>query len=124
MGYSRVNILRQDYVRNDLGRNLKQRGYGHKLCPYSIEYREKFKYEGKVITGYNGSDPIYQQGIWVVGNSTDPSFKLEYGTYPCTPHTTTSGRMEYYQNPPGWICRDPNCYYHTTVASGERYREV
>lgn len=124
MGFARKCIPRQDYLRNDLGRNLNQRGYCHKLCPYSIEYRDKFRYEGRIITGYNGSDPIYQQGIWVVGNSVDPSFKQEYGTYECSAHTTTSGRMEPLMTPPGWICKDPNCYYYTTVASGSRYKEV
>jgi hypothetical protein len=124
MGYARRSIVRQDYVRNDLGRNLNQRGYSHKLCPWSQEYRERFKYEGEIVVRYVGNTPVYESGVWVVGNSVDESFKKEYGTYECSPHTTTSGRMEYYQNPPGWICRDPNCYHYTTVTDGERYREV
>lgn len=124
MGYARRSIDRQDYLSNNLGRNLDKRGYDWKLCPWSLEYREKFKYEGRIITGFDGNTPIYEDGIWVVGNSTDPSFKAEYGTYECSIHTTTSGRMETLMTPPGWICRDPNCYYFTTVASGERYREV
>lgn len=124
MGYSRYCIPRQDYLRNDLGRNLNKRGYCHKLCPWSVEYREKFKYEGRIITGYTGGQPIYQTGLWVVGNSIDSSFKKDYGTYECSLHTTTSGRMEYNSDPPGWQCTDPNCYYFTTVASGKRHREI
>lgn len=124
MGYARRCHLRQEYLRNDLGKNLDERGYCHKLCPWSVEYREKFKYEGRIITGYSGGVPVYQQGIWVVGNSTDSSFKQEYSTYECSAHTTTSGRMEPLMTPPGWICRDPNCYYYTTIVNGERYREV
>ena len=103
-----------------------KRGYSHKLCPYSTEYKEKFKYEGEICTGFDAENkPIMQDGIWVMGNSVNISFyKAAYATYNSSTHTTTSGRMIYASNPPGWICDDPNCYYITTVASGHCYREV
>jgi hypothetical protein len=118
MGYARRCFPRPEFTYNDVGKNLDQRGYCWKLCPWSTAYRERFRYEGLLLV--NGS---YQDGVWVVGNSTDESFRLDYDSYVCSEHTTTSGRMEYFQNPPGWICRDPNCHYFTTMG-GENYREI
>lgn len=122
MSWARKKIPRQI----DTWQNLKQRGYCHKLCPYSTEYKEKYKYEGEICVGVDADNkPIKQDGIWVMGNSTALTFyKASYATYESSIHTTTSGRMVYASNPPGWLCDDPNCYYHTTVASGHCYREV
>jgi hypothetical protein len=119
MGYSRY-----DFILTEIPVNRVQRGHTYKLCPYSTAYREKFKFEGDRIVGYNGAQPIYSNGIWVMGNSNDPNFTRAYDGYPCSDHTQMDGRMETTQNPPGFICRDPNCYYYTTVASGERYKEI
>lgn len=124
MGYSRKNFHRPEFTSETVTWDTNKRGYCWKLCPWSTNYRDQFRYEGEIIVGYNGTTPVYQDGIWVVGNSTDESFKQPFSGYECSEHTTTSGRMEYYQNPPGWICRDPNCYYCNTVVSGEQYREI
>jgi len=121
MGWVRKTIPRD----MSTWKNHNQIGYCHKLCPYSTEYKEKFKYEGEICTGFDGTDPIVQDGVWVMGNSVNPSFyRAVYSTYQSSVHTTTSGRMIYVSNPPGWLCDDPNCYYHTTLASGHCYREV
>lgn len=119
MGYARYDLSLTEFPKS-----TNQRGYSHKLCPWSTAYRDKFRYEGNRIVGYNGAQPIYQFGVWVIGNSVDPSFTTEYATYECSDHTFTEGRMEPNQNPPGWICKDPNCCYYTTVASGKRYKEI
>jgi hypothetical protein len=112
-------------VRETLGEDKRKRGYTYKLCPYSAEYRDKFRYEGRIYLGVTGGLPTYVEGVLVAGNSTDKSFLgLEYSSYPCSTHTTTSGRMVQAMNPPGWQCEDPNCYYFTTLVSGMRYREV
>jgi hypothetical protein len=111
----------------DLGsiQDKNKPGYCHKLCPYSTEYRDRFKYEGTLCLGIVGGQPDYQTGTFVAGNSLDRSlYGVSYASYGCSVHTTTSGRMLYADNPPGWICKDPNCYYHTTVASGKCYREA
>jgi hypothetical protein len=102
------------------------RGYKFKLCPYSTEYKELYRFDGRIYTGYDGSGQLqYQDGIWVIGNSVNPAFRnADYITYTSSSHTTTNGRMEYAGNPPGWICRDPNCYFRTTVVSGSCYREA
>lgn len=122
MGWARKTIPRQI----DAGQNLNQRGYCHRLCPYSTEYRERYKFDGEICTGLDAQyRPIMTTDIWVMGNSTNSDFyKAQYAGYLCSDHTTTSGRMVYSSNPPGWICEDPNCYYATTVASGRCYREV
>ena len=120
MGWSRLDIDR------DLNaKNYNVRGYSHKLCPYSTAYRDKYRYIGEVCTGFVDSTPVKVVGDWVMGNSVNPDFhRAEYATYLCSDHATTSGRMVYASNPPGWRCDDPNCYYFTTVASGRCYREV
>ena len=112
-------------VYNDLGEDKRKRGYTYKLCPYSTAYRDKFRYDGRLYTGMSGGQSTYIEGIFVAGNSTDRSFfGVEYSSYECSEHTTTSGRMIHASNPPGWMCDDPNCYYFTTVVSGMKYREV
>ena len=69
-------------------------------------------------------EPSYLDGDFVVGNSTRAQFfGLDYSSYVCSDHTTSSGRMLPTSNPPGWECDDPNCYYFTTAVSGMRYRE-
>lgn len=121
MGWARKSIDRAN-----LGSNQNKRGYSYKLCPYSTTYREKFKHDGEICTGFDAVGlPLSADGVWVIGNSTNLEFyRAAYTTYVCSDHTTTSGRMVYASNPPGWICDDPNCYYYTTVANGRRYREV
>jgi hypothetical protein len=110
---------------DDLGEDKRKRGYSYKLCPYSSEYRDKYKYEGRLYTGMSAGQATYIEGIFVAGNSTDRSFfGLDYSSYPCSLHTTTSGRLIQAANPPGWQCEDPNCYYFTTVVSGMKYRET
>jgi hypothetical protein len=108
------------------GRKAKLPGYTYKLCPYSSAYRERFKYEGQLCTGFDAYNvPIYSTGTFVCGNSTDQAFYgLDYVSYPCSEHVTTSGQMLPSSNPPGWVCPDPNCYYTITVESGSPYREV
>jgi len=122
MGWSR----REDITIDLTGITDKnQPGYCHKLCPYSTAYRDKYQYTGKICTGMVGGEPQYQTGTFVLGNSNDRTlYGVAYATYECSEHTTTSGRMFYKDNPPGWACKDPACYYHTTVASGECYQEV
>ena len=125
MGYERRYIPRYDFEHDELLKDLIQPGHSYKLCPWSAEYRDKFQYDGAIITSYDSNNqPVYQNGLWVVGNSVDPSFKQAYASYLCSEHTATSGRMFTLQNPPGWICLDPNCYYYTSINSGERYKEV
>lgn len=121
MGWSRYYI---NY--DDLGEDRRGRGYSYKLCPYSTAYRDMWRFEGPLCIGTdNLGNQIFAYGTLVVGNSNnDGFFGASYDTYECSVHTTTSGRMVTMQNPPGWICDDPNCYYFTTVASGRMYSEV
>lgn len=122
MSWSRTRIVRDiSGVKNE-----NTPGYCFKLCPYSTAYRDRFKYEGEVCTGFAGDNtPVKQDGVWVMGNSTNPDFhRADFASYNCSDHTTTSGKMFYTSNPPGWICRDPNCYYTTVVDVGRCYREV
>jgi hypothetical protein len=117
--------VRKEYHYTDLGEDLRKRGYSYKLCPYSSEYRDRFRFEGRLYIGASGGQSVYVDGVSVAGNSTDNHFLgLPFDTYPCSVHTTTSGRMIQASNPPGWQCEDPNCYYRTTVVSGMKYREV
>lgn len=111
-------------VYESLGDDKRQRGYTYKLCPYSTAYRDKFRYQGRLYFGVVNGEPSYLDGDFVVGNSTrEEFFGLDYSSYACSVHTTTSGRMISTSNPPGWICDDPNCHYVTTVSVGNCYRE-
>jgi hypothetical protein len=103
-----------------------QRGYSYKLCPYSTAYRDKFRYEGTVCTGIALSGATQNiTGIFVIGNSNNAAFYAKpYDAYECSEHTTTSGRMIPVSNPPGWMCDDPSCFYHTNIDSDRWYREV
>jgi hypothetical protein len=103
-----------------------KRGASYKLCPWSTAYRELWRYDGEICVGYDSyGNKIMHSGALVVGNSTnDQFFGAYYVTYECSEHTTTSGRMIKMQNPPGWVCDDPNCCYFTTIASGTYYSEV
>jgi len=121
MGYSRI-----DTPFPNLGKVYRHRGYSFKLCPYSTEYREKYKYSSGFIYGFDGDgNPLRYSNTVVVGNTTNSDLQaLPYSGYQCSDHTTTSGYMEYHSDPPGWICNDPNCLYHTTLASGKCYIEI
>ena len=120
MGYSKVKT-----PLGNLGTVTRQPGYCFKLCPYSTNYRDKYIYSGPYYIGFDADrDPVLGTDVVVLGNTTNQSLQgLAYDSYPCSEHTTTSGRMEQVSNPPGWICRDPNCYYTATLASGRCYRE-
>jgi hypothetical protein len=122
MGWSRIQVIRNE----SSGYERLKPGRSYKLCPYSSAYREKFKYTGDVCTGLDvHNNPEYKTGDFVMGNSINPNFfALDYDTYVCSEHTTTSGRMFPAMNPPSWMCEDPNCIYFTTLASGNHYREV
>lgn len=89
-------------------------GYTWKMCPYSrggwykdptdpsvglVELYKELFYDN----GYRGpsTNPVLMQDPWTIPTTTE--------------HTTTSGRMMYkYDGGPGWVCKDPNCYYYTT----------
>jgi hypothetical protein len=118
----------RNYYKHDLDswQDRNTRGYNYKLCPYSTAYRDQFTYSGTVCTGIalNGAAQNIT-GVFVIGNSTNDEFHaLPYGSYACSDHSTTGGRMVHVSNPPGWMCDDPNCYYFINTASGRRYREV
>ena len=122
MGWARV--WWDDF--DDLGVDKLGRGYSYKLCPWSQEYRDRWIVEGPISVGLDSfGNQIIHDGTLVLGNSVNQDFYgAYYATYQCSVHTTTSGRMVHSQNPPGWLCDDPSCYYFTTVASGRFYSEV
>ena len=117
---------RKHFEYTTLGKDKTKRGYRYKLCPYSCQYRDTYKYTGEFCVGLDSSGvTIKEVGTFVLGNSVNTSFLgVPYDSYICSDHTTTSGRMIPTQNPPGWTCDDPNCYYYTTVAVGQQYREA
>ena len=109
----------------DLGKVISHPGYGWKLCPYSNQYRDEYAYPEGYIYGFDANNnPLRYTGVVVVGTTTNSDLQeIGYASYPCSDHTTTSGYMEYSSNPPGWICRDPNCYFSTTVEPDKCYTE-
>jgi hypothetical protein len=121
MGYARVET---PLPAEGLGSTTRQPGYTFKLCPYSTQYRNSFTFTNFIYGFDSNGDPLRESTNVVIGNTTNESlYGLAESTYPCSDHTTTSGRMEYHSNPPGWICRDLSCYYATTVVSGGCYIE-
>jgi hypothetical protein len=124
MGWEHCHIEWGEYL--ETYQDKAHRGYGHKLCPYSSQYRDSFKYVGTLVLGIDGSgNPITKTGEMVAGNSLDLSlYGSDYSGYQCSDHTTTEGRMVPSSNPPGFMCRDPNCFYYTTMASGTYYKEA
>ena len=102
--------------------HTKYRGYMWRLCPYSTEYAARY-YNRSAIPVDNPLLPVNDN---LPGPSSHPSLATNSWTaLPTSSHSTTSGTMEYSTSGgvPGWICKDPNCYYHTTVAPGEWYYE-
>lgn len=102
--------------------HTKQRGYEWRLCPYSNEYKVKY-YNRSAIPPLHPKLPAKSN---LPGPSSHPSLTTNSWTaLPTSAHSTTSGTMEYSTSVgvPGWICKDPNCYYHTTVAPGAWYFE-
>lgn len=121
MSYARIST-----PFSSLGQFRSTRGYCFKLCPYSTAYRDKFTYPAGYIYGLDAnSNPLTWLEEMVIGNTTNSGLQnLPLSGYLCTDHTTTSGRMEYSSHPPGWICKDPNCYYSTVIAIGSCYKET
>jgi hypothetical protein len=120
-----MSWARSYFSTDDVGEDLRRRGYSYKLCPYSTAYRDGFKFSGTLCTGVINGEPQCATGEFVVGNSTNQEFfAKDYSGYLCSEHTTTSGRMVPKSNPPGWLCEDPNCYYFTTTNVGVHYKEV
>jgi hypothetical protein len=121
MGYAYINSNLEN-----LGLNRNRRGYSFKLCPYSTAYRDKYTYDDSYYSGFGvDGSPVVSTNTIVFGNTTNSGLQaLGYAGYLCSEHTTTSGRMVYHSSPPGWICKDPNCYYHTTLVSGCWYYEL
>ena len=93
------------------GTNKNVPGYYWKICPYSTQWSLPTKLSIEV-----GGVPV-GGGPFVPANWKDPSQR--------TDHTTYEGRMFMKSAPrPGFICRDDNCYYYTTISSGSRYFEI
>lgn len=121
MGYSTIDT---PFPTDEFNSRKRKPGYGFKLCPYSNEYRDIHVFIGDFITGVDANnDPIKVTGSFVLGNSTNTDlFGIPAASYICSEHTTTSGRMMPVSNPPGWVCRDPNCQYK--LNEGKCYTEV
>lgn len=82
--------------------------YSWKKCPYSIKYKEEY-YDNE-LPGPSNNPALHNNPSWSPLNVTE--------------HTTTSGSMSYkYSGGPGWICKDPNCYYYTSINPGVPYFE-
>ena len=120
MSYSRVSTPYPNF-----GGTIRQQGYTYKLCPYSTQYRDKYTYPEGYIYGFDlDNNPLRTTGVVVVGNTTNENLQnINYTAYQCSDHTTSSGRMDYVSHPPGWICKDPNCYYAVSIANGACYIE-
>ncbi len=85
-----------------IGTNKNTPGYSWKICPYSTDFDLSVDLLGNTF---------------VPPNWKDPSFR--------SVHTVTEGRMFMKSAPrPGFICKDDNCYYYTTIITGSRYFEI
>lgn len=89
--------------------HTKYIGYTWKLCPYSDEYSAL--YYANTIPGPSNHADLFNNDSWVALSTT--------------PHTTTSGTMEYsYSGGSGWICKDPACYHYVTEVPGVWFYET